>query len=277
VLRIRYQYQPGASLGYSIERLSDGTYWDFSTSGSTAGMFCTNPASCIQALLEDAGNFCGRYCTTLTTPSAQFADGAYCVTIHNTAASNQVVGELTVVMHGGDDSPVFLGSTTSGDDPWSTVLPGSYPAGTAGAILGANLDAAVSSRLAGSAYTAPDNTDIAALVASVGSGLHAELDSVKAQTDRLTFTGANLNTNVQINSDKAGYQLAPNGVDSITVETGVNVRQALAPILAAAAGVLSGAGTGTIVIKGGNVSTTRIAATTDSSGNRTSVTLSLPS
>ena len=60
------------------------------------------------------------------------------------------------------------------------------------------------------------------------------------------------------------------------VESGVNARQALSPILAASAGVLLGAGTGTIVIKGGNVATTRIAATTDNAGNRTAVTLSLP-
>lgn len=71
--------------------------------------------------------------------------------------------------------------------------------------------------------------------------------------------------------------LAPAGLDAITVETGVNARQAMSPILAAAAGVLAGAGTGTITIKGGNVATTRITATTDSSGNRSAVTLTLPS
>lgn len=71
--------------------------------------------------------------------------------------------------------------------------------------------------------------------------------------------------------------LAPNGLDSIPVETGVNARQALSPILAASAGVLLGAGTGTVVIKGGNVAVTRVTATTDNAGNRTSVNLSLPS
>ena len=74
----------------------------------------------------------------------------------------------------------------------------------------------------------------------------------------------------------AGYKLASDGLDSIVVEVGVNARQALSPILAASAGVLSGAGTGTIVIKGGNVATTRITASTDADGNRTAVTLSLP-
>jgi hypothetical protein len=79
------------------------------------------------------------------------------------------------------------------------------------------------------------------------------------------------------NNDKSGYALAPSGLDSIQVEVGVNARQALSPILAASAGVVLGAGTGTIVLKGGNVAVTRITATTDNLGNRTAVTLTLPS
>ncbi|GAC1463647.1 MAG: hypothetical protein NVSMB9_01330 [Isosphaeraceae bacterium] len=81
---------------------------------------------------------------------------------------------------------------------------------------------------------------------------------------------------VGTNNDKAGYTLAPFGLDAIQVEAGVNARQALSPILAASAGVLLGAGTGTIVIKGGNVAVTRITATTDNAGNRSAVVLTLP-
>ncbi len=78
-------------------------------------------------------------------------------------------------------------------------------------------------------------------------------------------------------SDKTGFKLAADGVDLVVIETGVNLRQGQSAILAAAAGLLSGAGTGTITIKGGNVATTRIVATTDDSGNRSAVTLILPS
>jgi len=70
--------------------------------------------------------------------------------------------------------------------------------------------------------------------------------------------------------------LSPSGFDAIQVENGVNARQALSPILAASAGVLLGAETGTIVIKGGNVAVTRITAATDNAGNRTAVILNLP-
>ena len=70
--------------------------------------------------------------------------------------------------------------------------------------------------------------------------------------------------------------LAPSGLDAIQIEPGVNARQALTPILSASAGVLFGAGTGTVIIKGGNTPVTRITATTDNAGNRTAVTLSIP-
>lgn len=81
----------------------------------------------------------------------------------------------------------------------------------------------------------------------------------------------------QVSLTSGGVILAAAGLDSVVVETGINARQALSPILAAAAGATSGAGTsGPFVIKGGNSSTTRVSATVDNSGNRTAVTLTLP-
>jgi hypothetical protein len=100
-------------------------------------------------------------------------------------------------------------------DPWSTTIPGSYGAGTAGYILG----------------------------------------------------------------NRAGFKLAADGVDLIVVETGVNARQSLAMIGAATAGKASGLSTATAVYYAmgpSGTSTVRITATTDSSGNRTATTLSLP-
>lgn len=48
---------------------------------------------------------------------------------------------------GGSAGAALSGAGSAGD-PWTTLVPGVYGAGTAGAILGANLDAAVTSRLA---------------------------------------------------------------------------------------------------------------------------------
>jgi hypothetical protein len=58
-----------------------------------------------------------------------------------------------------------LSAAGSAGDPWSTALPGSYGAGTAGKIIGDNIDAAISTRLATSGYTAPSNSDITAIKA----------------------------------------------------------------------------------------------------------------
>lgn len=85
---------------------------------------------------------------------------------------------------------------------------------------------------------------------------------------------------VATNNDKTGYSLAAAGLDSITIEAGANARQALSIVFAAAGGVMSGASnssSNTIVFKGGGVATTRISATTDRYGNRSAVTLTLPS
>jgi hypothetical protein len=77
-------------------------------------------------------------------------------------------------------------------------------------------------------------------------------------------------------SDKTGYGLAAAGLDSVVVEIGLNARQALALKAAALAGVLSGAATSTVTIKGAGVATTRIVATVDASGNRSALTLTPP-
>lgn len=237
-LRIRFQYPSGTTLGYSIERLSDGLLYDFSDF-----TFKSTPVTVIASLPEDTGSFAGRYkVNQASTSTSQFTDGDYVVSIHNLDENRLVVAQLAVVMHGGTDTTV-IPTSSGGSDPWATSLPGSYAAGTAGAIIGSYLDAKVSSR----------STYAGGPVASVTSAV-----------------------TVGTNNDKGGYSLAPSGLDSIQVETGVNARQALSPILAASAGVLLGAGTGTIVIKGGNVAVTRITASTDNAGNRTAVTLSLP-
>lgn len=74
----------------------------------------------------------------------------------------------------------------SAGDPWSTALPGSYGAGSAGYILGNRLDALVSSRLATSGYTAPDNTGVAAIKAKTDN-----LPAAPAAVGDIPTAGAN--------------------------------------------------------------------------------------
>lgn len=144
------------------------------------------------------------------------------------------------------------------------------------------------------------NSTIEILSATAGAGQAAIINTSNTSTGVQTLTSAGWSSGITptgtvtykitpqttaaittpvtvgTNNDKAGYALSSAGLDGIQVESGVNARQALSPILAASAGVVSGAGTGVIVIKGGSTSTTRITATTDNAGNRSSVNLTLP-
>lgn len=116
-----------------------------------------------------------------------------------------------------------------------------------------------------------------------GGRLDLLIDAVKAKTDGLSFTGSDVKATLNgeevtvASASKTGYKLASDGVDLVVVEVGMNLRQAMAIKTAAAAGVLSGAATTTITILGAGVGTTRIVATVDADGNRSAVTLTLPS
>ena len=55
-----------------------------------------------------------------------------------------------------------INSAASAGDPWATSLPGSYGPGTAGNLIGSNMDATISSRLASSAYVAAPSAAVVA-------------------------------------------------------------------------------------------------------------------
>lgn len=76
-----------------------------------------------------------------------------------------------------------------------------------------DMDAAVSTRLAGSSYTAPDNAGIGTAVSDLASLLArtdptTALTAIKAATDQLTFTTSNrVDATAVAVSDKTGYAL----------------------------------------------------------------------
>lgn len=146
-LRIRCSTSPGMTLNYSIERLFDGTFFDFATTGTTAQTFTATPTTMLSSLPAsngassiypsgDQANLNGDYAYTLPTasmPAAQFTNGSYCVRIHNANSSNQVIDDMNVILFSQDDEPVFPAGST---DPWATDVPGTYASGTAGYKLG---------------------------------------------------------------------------------------------------------------------------------------------
>jgi uncharacterized protein Yka (UPF0111/DUF47 family) len=58
-----------------------------------------------------------------------------------------------------------------------------------------------------------------ALVAEINQN-EVKIDGVKAKTDQLMFTGANVNANAQVVSDKANYNLADNAITAAKIATG---------------------------------------------------------
>jgi len=83
-----------------------------------------------------------------------------------------------------------LNAAGSAGDPWGTALPGAYTAGSAGYIMGTNMDATVSTRATQTSVNTIDDfldTEVAAILAAVDT----EVAAIKAKTDQLTFTVAN--------------------------------------------------------------------------------------
>ena len=141
---------------------------------------------------------------------------------------------------------------------WDALTSALSTVNSIGKLLVTNIDAAISSRLATSGYTAPDNADILL---------------IKAKTDNLPASpaatgGAMTLTAGERNSIAAALLDLANGV-----ETGYTLRQSTRLMLAALAGKLSGADGTTVTIRDVNDTADRIVATVDSNGNRTAVVL----
>jgi hypothetical protein len=93
-------------------------------------------------------------------------------------------------------------------DPWSTAVPGEYGAGTAGAILGTNLNATVSSRSTLTAqqvweYSTRTLSSFGTLVADIATGVWGAVAR--------TITGGTVTTV----SDKTDYALSAAGVSAV--------------------------------------------------------------
>ena len=163
-------------------------------------------------------------------------------------------------------SPAAVGSamTLAADAITSaTIAAGAITSSEAPAL--ANLDAAVSTRLATAGYTAPANSDITAIKAKTDnlpadpadeSLLEAAIATRAASGDAMTLTSA--------------------AVDAIldeAVEGTMTFRQAIRVVLAVLAGKASGAPTGPLVYRDVNDTKNRVSGAVDTYGNRTSVTI----
>jgi hypothetical protein len=210
----------------------------------------------VRIVVDDASSTTGAGLTGL----AYNSPGLAC---HTTREGDAVVTDVSLAQS-------IVGTWTSGGfvevDP--IRMPGLYEFGITNAALAAGAQSVVA-YLLGAPHMVPVRLEIELDAIDYQNGNSAGLASlvaVKAQTDLLTFNGASVVS-----------RLSSSGLDSVVIEAGVNARQALSPILAAAAGVLAGAGTTSITIAAANnANIHRIAANVDGTGNRSAVSLNLP-
>lgn len=138
---------------------------------------------------------------------------------------------------GGSTGAAIIAAGSAGD-PWSTSLPGAYGVGTAGKIIGDNINATISSR---ATQTSVDTID---------DFLDTEIAAIKTQTDKLTFTVANdLDVNVQSWKDATAPAMtgdafarlgAPAGASVSADVAAVNAKTSALPSDPADASVIAG-------------------------------------
>ncbi len=114
--------------------------WDEATSGhTTSGTFGEQLKTDVDAILADTNELQTNQGNWLTATG---------FSTHSAADAADAVWEELIADHSGTSGSTAeaLAAAGSAGDPWSTALPGAYSAGTAGYIVGTNLNATVSSR-----------------------------------------------------------------------------------------------------------------------------------
>ncbi len=269
------------------------------TPGAAGGLFIagSNAATTIAGLTTGALS-----CSTITASGAVAFQSTLAVTGATTftgvvTMTNGLAANITGNLVGTVSTlTTYTGNTPQTGDSYARI-------GAAGAGLTAlgdtriaNLDAAVSTRLASASYTAPDNSTIAAIAgyvdtevaaiyarigAPAGASIAADIAAAKSDTAAIKLKTDNL----PASPAAVGSQviLSATGLDLVVIETlaeaetaaNLNARQALALLLATLAGESSG-GAGTSPIFKTPAGTARTAHTLDGNGNRTAATWTPP-
>lgn len=173
--------------------------------------------------------------------------------------------------------PLALHATASGADPTDALYPVvSYNPQSSTAFITSIASVGTLTTYTGNT---PQTGDSFARIGSTGSGLTSVAQASTALSSaQWTPTRAGYLDNLSAGpvALASGVIVAAAGLDGVTIEFGLNARQALCIIAAANAGTSSGSAAGSPVYTGAGVATTRITATA-SNGDRSAVTLHVPS
>lgn len=266
-----------SSSGLKIATIADNeaTATTYSVAGSTIetistlGTFATPTATKCRFKEVDATNMPGVY--ELQLDNTRFAvSSAKSLIVSISGATNLAQTNLLIPLQQQDPYTAKLGVTLAAGDVSGNLPVDVQTIKTQSVTCAAGVTVLAS---VGTASTSTAQTgDAYARIGAAGAGLTALGDTRLAYLTgdafaRIGAAGAGL----------TAVKLASDGLDSVTVETGLNARQAMSIIASSASGVLAGASGTSITIAAAGVPTTnRITAVVDSSGNRTTVTLAPP-
>lgn len=131
--------------GYSLSASGVDAVWDELTTGhTTTGSYGKLLTDNIDATISSRSTFSGGAVASVTGNVGGTING---LTATAKTDVENAVWDATASSHNtAGTMGNKLNSAASAGDPWNTALPGSYGAGTAGYVLGTNLNATVSSR-----------------------------------------------------------------------------------------------------------------------------------
>jgi len=138
------------------------------------------------------------------TISSRLASASYTTPPTVGAIADQVWDEALAGHLTAGSTGAALSAAGSAGDPWSTALPGAYGAGTAGKIVGDNLNATITSRAS------------QASVDTIDDFVDTEVSAIKAKTD-------NLPSVVKKNTALANFSFPMYDDDHVTLATGLSV------------------------------------------------------
>lgn len=197
----------------------------------TAASGVTFPASVASPTNITAG--------TITTVSGNVTGSVGSLAAQAKTDAEDAVWDATLASHLASGSTgAALNAAGAAGDPWSTALPGAYGAGTAGAIVGTMLDAAVSSRLAPTA---------AGRTLDVSAGGEAGMDwaNIGSPTTSVALSGTTISTSQAVASVSGAVGSVTGNVGgnvggsvgSVTARVTANTDQLAGQTVTAAAGV----------------------------------------
>jgi hypothetical protein len=163
----------------------------------------------IKADVENATYGLNALLAAITAGSGSSAPSA--ATVAAAVWDTAITGHLTAGTTGS-----ALNAAGSAGDPWSTILPGVYGAGTAGSIIGSRLDAAVSSRNA----VAPDNAGISSIISALNDGVHGLAALLTVVNSRLAATAYTAPDNTDVAAIKADVESVAYGLAAIKASLG---------------------------------------------------------